>query len=121
MVQQTILSEAFEIVRMLSRGGTSEVLEARDRGRRRVAIKLLNASLTRDPELVARFKREARAASSLVSQHVVRVLDIGTTETKRPFLVMEFLVGRDLGTELAVRGSIPLPEAASYLSHAARR
>jgi serine/threonine-protein kinase len=111
-----VLSERFEIVRTLARGSTAEVIEARDKGRRRVAIKVLHTSSSADKELVARFKREARAASMLRSPNVVRLLEMGATEAGRPYLVMEFLVGRDLATEIAVRGPLPLEEAASFLA-----
>ncbi len=117
---QTVLAERFEIVRTIARGNTSEVIEARDKGGRRVAIKMLTTAAAADADLVARFKREARAAASLKSQHVVRVRDVGVSETHRPYLVMEFLAGRSLAAELAARGRLPLEEAASFLSHACK-
>ncbi len=116
----SLFGDRFEIVRTLARSGTSEVFEARDRGRQRVAVKLLRGALATNAELVSRFQREARAAASLTSPHVVRVLEVGTTETNRPFLVMEYLAGRDLATEISVRGALPLQEAAGYLAQACR-
>jgi serine/threonine-protein kinase len=119
-VGHTVLAERFEIVRTGARGGSSEVLEARDKGRRRVAIKVLNGAAASDADLVARFRREARAASSLTSAHLVRVFEVGVTEKNRPYLVMEYLSGRDLAAELGARGPLPVAEAAALLSHACK-
>src|SRR6478672_5180759 len=82
----------------------------------RVAIKFISASVTDD--LRARFKREAQLAASVQSEHVARVLDSGTFKSEhgeRPYLVMEFLEGRDLSRELRARGNLPLDEAADYI------
>jgi Tol biopolymer transport system component/predicted Ser/Thr protein kinase len=68
----------FEIVELLGRGGMGEVYRARDpRLKREVAIKVLPAGLARDPDRIARFEREARAASALNHPNIVSVYDIG--------------------------------------------
>jgi len=68
----------FEIVELLGRGGMGEVWRARDaRLRRDVAIKVLPAGLSRDPDRIARFQREARAVSALNHPNIVAVHDIG--------------------------------------------
>jgi len=68
----------FEIVELLGRGGMGEVWRARDaRLKREVAIKVLPAGLARDPDRIARFEREARAASALNHPNIVVVHDIG--------------------------------------------
>ena len=68
----------FEIVDLLGRGGMGEVWRARDaRLKREVAIKVLPAGLARDPDRIARFEREARAASALNHPNIVVVHDIG--------------------------------------------
>jgi serine/threonine protein kinase len=68
----------FEIVELLGRGGMGEVWRARDaRLKRDVAIKVLPAATARDPDRIARFEREARAASALNHPNIVAVHDIG--------------------------------------------
>jgi serine/threonine protein kinase/Tol biopolymer transport system component len=68
----------FEIVELLGRGGMGEVYRARDsRLKRDVAIKVLPAALAHDPDRIARFEREARAASALNHPNIVAVHDIG--------------------------------------------
>src|SRR6266404_1524959 len=57
-----------------------------------VAIKLLLSPLEGKPEIAARFLREARAAARLHNQHVARVMDAGTDESGRQYIVMEYLI-----------------------------
>lgn len=80
----------------------------------RVAIKVLRPEYSHSSELVARFIREARAAASLRSEHVVRVFDVGRLDTGLPYMVMELLEGRDLGS--GPRGEdLPIEEAVDYV------
>ena len=84
----------------------------------RVAIKILTPELARDPGIVARFQREARAVSLLKTRHVAHVLDVDVTNDGIPFIVMEFLEGRDLEAELEARGALPLGEVVDYVLQA---
>src|SRR5580692_11238277 len=69
----------YAIVRQLGAGGMGAVYEARHTGTgRRVAIKVITADLAKDPQLVARFEREALAAGAIDSEHIVQVFDVGT-------------------------------------------
>ncbi len=65
---------------------------------RRVAVKVISsADLTKDPKVVSRFQREARAAGAIDTQHITQVLDAGVDrESGLPFLAMEFMSGEDL-------------------------
>src|SRR5688572_18395864 len=63
----------------------------------RVALKFLAADCLESPEAIARFRREAQAAAQLHNEHVVRVFDVGTHTNGLPYMVMEYLEGRDLG------------------------
>src|SRR5205085_442446 len=69
-------------------------------------------------EAVARFLREARACVKLRSEHVGRVLDVGTLDDGAPYIVMEFLDGTDLGAILGARATLPIPTAADYILQA---
>jgi len=81
----------------------------------RVAIKVLLPAAGAIPGATERFLREARAAASLHSEHVARVMDVGILDTGVPFLVMEYLTGQDLREVLSARGPLPIDEVADYL------
>lgn len=83
-----------------------------------VAIKFLNPAVLGAAEALERFRREARAAARIKSEHVVRVLDVGALPDGLPFIVMELLNGRSLEDELAARGPLPVVEAVSYVLQA---
>ena len=106
------------VVRKLGEGGMGVVFEVRHASLgKRFAVKVLRAEAISE-EAVTRFAREARAASSLTSAHVCRVLDVGEREDGTPFMVMEYLEGRDLQTLLEARGRMDLDEVAGYLLQA---
>jgi len=86
----------YRIVEKIGTGGMGEVYEAEDSHlHRRVALKLLPERIMGDATAVARFIREARAASALNHPNIVTVHDIGESGTNR-FIVMEFIMGRTL-------------------------
>lgn len=115
----TTLAGKYRVEDVLGRGGMGVVLGARHAVLgHRVAIKLLTAAASANPTQLARFLREARATLELKSEHVVRVLDEGTTDEGQPFLVMEHLEGEDLHRVLANRGPLPIQEAVEYVLEA---
>jgi len=67
----------------------------------RVAIKFLSPDALRSNTAVSRFRSEARAAAKIKSQHVVRIVDVATTANNVPYIVMEYLDGKDLEQLLA--------------------
>jgi eukaryotic-like serine/threonine-protein kinase len=83
-----------------------------------VAMKLLNPEVFELQEASQRFRREIRATARIKSEHVARVLDVGTLEGSVPFMVMELLDGNNLEEELNRRGALPFDEAVSYLLEA---
>ena len=73
-----------------------------------VAIKVLRPSLAADEKIVARFSREARAASRISHPHALSVTDFGEAENGVVFLVMEFLNGQTLKNVIRQDGPMPL-------------
>ncbi len=99
----------YEILDALGAGGMGEVYRARDaRLGRDVAIKVLPAHLSANPEVRARFEREARAISHLNHPHICTLYDIGHHDGT-DYLVMELLEGETLARRLA-KGPLPLPD-----------
>ena len=104
----THLDGKYLVRRLIGEGGMGLVYEAEhvDIGRR-VAIKILHSRYTREPDVVSRFRSEARAATRIGHPHIIDVFDSGTTVDGAVYLVMEFLDGRDLGW--VIGDSSPLP------------
>jgi serine/threonine-protein kinase len=114
-----VLAGAYRVEARLGKGGMGVVLRATELSADRlVAIKVMTAVAAADPEQVARFRREAKAASSLTSKHVVRVLDFGELESGLPYLVMEHLEGMSLVELCKERGPLPVAEAVEYVMQA---
>ena len=111
-----ILDGRYELLRTLGEGGMAVVFEATQRATgQRVAVKVLAPELSRDPEIVARFDREARAVGRLRTRHVAHVIEVAVTDQGVPFMVMDFLDGRDVASELEARGRLPVGEAVDYV------
>jgi serine/threonine protein kinase len=83
-----------------------------------LAVKFLHPSLAHDAANIERFVREAKAASTIRSEHVIRVLDVGATEDGLPFIAMELLEGNDLA-DLLTRGPLPVTLAVDCVLQAA--
>jgi len=83
-----------------------------------IAIKFLSVDKEVCAESAERFRREARTAARIHSEHAVKVFDSGVVGAGAPYMVMELLEGNDLGEELARHGSLPISLAAHYLLQA---
>ena len=115
-----LLARRYRVERVLGRGGMGLVLVARDLELdRKVAVKLVIPELVHDTSLVARLKREARAAVRLTNEHSVRVHDVREDDSGVPFIVMEYLVGHDIAALLSARGALPIEEAVDWVLQAA--
>ncbi|HEX8820712.1 MAG TPA: serine/threonine-protein kinase [Archangium sp.] len=107
-----VLQDTYEITSLLGKGGMGAVFLARHRRLpgRQVAVKVLLNGAGLNPELFARFRREAEIASQLGHPNIVEVLDFDTLPDGTPFLLMEYLRGESLEERLS-RGPLPLAEA----------
>jgi serine/threonine-protein kinase len=114
-----VFAGRFRIERRLGKGGMGIVVAARHLHLDTpVAIKLLLPGSLGNAEAVARFIREARAAARLHSEHVARITDVDTLASGAPYVVMEYLSGKDLAQTLQARGPLPIPDAVDYVLQA---
>jgi serine/threonine-protein kinase len=108
MIGQTI-DGRYRVLRVLGQGGMGAVYDAEHTGTgRRVAVKVIHADMATKSEMVLRFQREARAAGSIETPHIVHVFDTGTDpETGVVYMAMELLRGEDLQQLIKRLGRLP--------------
>ncbi len=103
----TLVDSRYELVELVAQGAMATVHRARHRVLgRSFALKALRPELCQDPELVARFTREAEALASLNHPNVVRINDFGALPSGEPYFVMEYLDGACL--DALIRREAPL-------------
>jgi serine/threonine protein kinase len=111
-----VIDGKYRVERLIGAGGMGLVMAAHDVALDRpVAIKFLHGLNSTTLEANSRFKREARAMAKLHSEHVVRVLDVGTLPSGEPYMVMEHLDGVDLAQLVKQRGYLGATEAVDYM------
>jgi serine/threonine-protein kinase len=107
-----ILAGKYRVERVLGAGAMGMVLSATHLVLgTRVAIKVMLGGVRKTQEHTTRFLREAQVAAVLRSQHVAKVLDVGELESGAPYIVMEYLEGKDLSVLLKERGVFSVEEA----------
>jgi len=115
----TILAGKYRVEKLIGQGGMGVVVEARHTTLDdRVALKFLLPEYAAHPEASQRFLREARAAVKIKSPHVARVSDVGTLEDGAPYMVMEFLEGRDASQLLSSGTPMSIPDAVDLVVQA---
>jgi serine/threonine protein kinase len=108
------------LVRRLGAGALGVVYEADQQSMsRRVAMKLLSSKAAADPNVVARFQREAKICAQIKHPHVVGVYDCGFDRGVH-FLIMEYVDGTTLAGLVDERGTLPWREAAKHIRQVAQ-
>src|ERR1700679_2407805 len=116
MVDRTVLQ--YQILERLRARGMGEGDKARDtRLNRFVAMKVLPAALSADPERRRRFVQEAQAASALNHPNIITIYDI-VDDGDAQFMVVEYLDGKTL-LELTPQEGLPVPDAIRYAAQMA--
>ena len=119
----TIIAGRYKVQRLLGRGGMGAVYVVQHVNTgETLALKVLHPALANNVQAVERFKTEARAPVRIGTDHVVRIFDADVSAEigNVPFMVMEMLNGRDLGSELKRRGVLSAGEVVLYLRQVAR-
>ena len=108
-----LLGDTYRVTRVVGEGGMGRVYEARHLRlkERRFAVKALHQDLARNPEMAARFLREAETASSIKHPNVVDVFDVHHSDGT-PYMVGEFLEGEELADYVARKGPLDARMAA---------
>jgi serine/threonine-protein kinase len=106
----TVLSGTYFVRRVLGEGAMGRVFEARHTRIpvKRFAIKMLHPEYLHEPQILARFAREAEAAATIDHPNVVGVVDVDRTSDGRPFIVTELLQGKDFAEYLIEVGKLPV-------------
>ena len=110
-------SGSHQLLYRLGSGGMGEVWKGRTASGGDVAIKVLNVDAARDPDRVARFVMEAKAASSLKHPNILAVHEVGQSEAG-PYIVMEYVDG-DTVRSLLSNGPLPISQALDVAAQAA--
>lgn len=112
----TVLLGKYRVEEILGIGGMGIVVRALHLDLERpVAIKFLLPNMVENAAVVQRFLREAQASGRLRGEHAVKVIDVGRMPDGVPFMIMEHLVGADLGHVLKTYGSHPPPVACDLM------
>ncbi|WP_437588462.1 serine/threonine-protein kinase [Sorangium sp. So ce1000] len=108
--------DKYRLERRLGGGGMGDLWLAFDiKLRRRVVIKFIRSFAATEPELIARFEREARASARVRSPYVIETYDYGV-DRGCAFIVMEYLEGEDLNRRLEREQRIPLAQATALFT-----
>lgn len=114
------LKGTYHLIRKLAEGGMGAVYQGEHvRLGRKVAVKLMLARYSTEPEVVARFRREAEIVGQLGHPHIVQVFDVDETEAGAPYLVMEYLEGETLAERLGRERRLPVSAAVELVSQIA--
>lgn len=105
-----LIKNTYRIEREIGAGGMGAVYEATHVDLGKCALKQLKQQFAGRPDVLKRFRREARDMFRLKHPHIVRVFDYGVEEGFGAYLVMDFVDGSDLGRVIRENGPLPLDE-----------
>ncbi|MEO6418452.1 MAG: serine/threonine-protein kinase, partial [Polyangiaceae bacterium] len=112
-----MVTPTLRLVTPLGQGGMGSVWVADHLSlRTRVVVKFMSGVLAASDDAKSRFAREASAAAQVKSPHVVHMLDHGVAPSGAPYIVMEYLEGKDLSHRLAERRILPPEEVATIVT-----
>ncbi|MGD9679577.1 MAG: protein kinase [Candidatus Obscuribacterales bacterium] len=101
------LGADYEVLELIGSGGMGSVYKVRDRRTdKTLALKVMRSELSGDPIAVLRFKQEARAAADLTHANLVPVFGDGQLASGTPYIVMDYIDGRNLAAVIAEQGAI---------------
>lgn len=101
--------------RVIGKGAMGLVLAARHTALDvDVAIKFIKPEMRDAPDVVSRFAREAKASALIKSEHIANIIDVGICDNLGPYIVMEYLSGRDLAQVLHAKKRLGIPEVVDY-------
>jgi len=113
-----VIAHRYRLVRPIGRGGMACIWEVVELERNEtMAIKFLASGLVASGEAQARFEREVKAATSIESPFVVRVMDYGVAEGAQPYMVLERLEGRDLDAVLTETPILGFDQVETIVRH----
>jgi serine/threonine protein kinase len=111
-----VVGSKFVLLRQIGQGAVGAIFEAEDTWiGRRVALKVLHPHVARHPDVMWRFRREARAAASIEHPNIVSVLEVGQRRDGSYYIVQELLEGTSLRRHLEERGQLAVDEALEIL------
>jgi len=114
-----MLAGKYRVEQVLGSGGMGVVVAAwHTELEQRVAVKFLNPVALERSDTAERFRREARAAAKIRSEHVARVIDVGTMDGGLPYMVMEYLEGHDISEEMRMHGLLPVSDSVHFVLQA---
>ncbi|KAA0918239.1 serine/threonine-protein kinase [Dietzia sp. ANT_WB102] len=121
-----VLSDRYRLLRLIATGGMGQVWEAADTVLdRHVAVKVLKAEYSSDPEFVERFRSEAKVTARISHPGIATVYDYGQIDdpasgSPLSYLVMELVVGEPLSDVLAREGTLPMRHTLDMLEQTGR-
>lgn len=115
----TVFANRYEIVALLGEGGMGAVYKARDLELDRdVALKVIRPELSRNPEILQRFKQELILARQVTDRNIIRIFDLGEAGGTK-FITMEYIEGQSLHQILRERGKLEVAEAVEIMEQVA--